>query len=895
MAPDFTPGGGLHPSDLAPGLFTALLDNGMRVIIKEDRRRDVAICNVWVGAGSNREPEALRGWSHGIEHLLFKGTGKRGEGDFAREVAEAGGSTNAGTGYETTNYHITLPAENLPVAVDILGDALFHSAFEPGALDAEREVLVHENHMYDDVPFGYGVTWRWGMELAFDRSPYAHPIGGQDENLRERSRDQILAYWRSAYRPDNVIVVLVGAFAADEAFGLVKEKFGTVPPYEGPGDPATDIVAAPPVEGRHDGPRWRLERGDIAKCYAKLIFPAPGEHEDRRQIMSVIHKILADGRSCRMHRQVQEESKLVDDFVVMTEAGPREGIAIVDLETDVQRLPAAIKAVCSVLEDLKRTGGTPEELDRARVRTLRGHLFGNETVQGQAHNLGHHAMLGDLPGAFEYPGRVASVTAADVAAIAAEVFDRHQLSVIAYLPEHAAAGDLPASGRDLEELLRGVLSTGVAHPSPAGPAGAPGPTRHATTGGRAEPFRLTALPGGGEICWRIDRTVPVLAMTLTTLGGACSESAASAGLAALTSSVQIKGAGGRTAAALHGLLEGEGASISPRTERDFSGLGLSAMSDRLDRPLDLLADIIHTPDFAPDEIEQERRLALEELASLEDNPLQLGVTRLREMLYGDHPYGRLLPGTPESLPGLTRELILAAHAGAWIQGNIQVCLSGDFDPDLLLPLLQDILAALPAGPRTIPVVSPARKPSGAEIQRLQRRINQCVLLFGWPGPRHPDENLAPRLVLKEVLNGQSGRLFEELRNKRSLCYNTGVMTTAGFGQGMMLGYVLTAPESEQEARTAMLAELSRITVEPVGAVELEMARAKLIGNLLIGHQSNSAMVARAARNRVYGREAEDLVRLVAEIRAVSAGDVTTLAGELITPDRRCEVVVSPAG
>lgn len=895
MAPDFIPGGELHPSPLAPGLFTALLDNGMRIILKEDRRSEVAICNVWVGAGSNREPEALRGWSHGIEHLLFKGTGKRGEGDFAREVAEAGGSTNAGTGYETTNYHITLPAANLPVALDILADALFASAFEPGALDAEREVLVHENHMYDDVPFGYGVTWRWGMELAFDRSPYAHPIGGKDKNLRERSRDQILAYWRSAYRPDNVIVVLVGAFAADGVFPLVKGKFGAVPPHRGPGDPATDIVAAPPVEGRHDGPRWRLERGDIAKSYAKLIFPAPGEHEDRRQIMSVIHKILADGRSCRMYRQVQEEGKLVDDFVVMTEAGPREGIAIVDLETDADRLPAAIKAVCSVLEDLKRTGGTPEELDRARVRTLRGHLFGNETVQGQARNLGHHAMLGDLPGAFAYPERVASVTAADVAAIAAEVFDRHQLSVIAYLPQKASADDLPASGRDLEELLRGILSTGVAHPSPPGTAAAPAPAGHAAPGGLAEPFRFRELPGGGEICWRIDRTVPVVAMTLTTLGGACSETAVSAGLAALTSAVQIKGAGGRTASALHGLLEGEGASISPRTERDFSGLGLSALSDRLDRPLDLLADIIHFPDFAPDEIEQERRLALEELASLEDNPLQLGVTRLREMLYGDHPYGRPLGGTAASLPGLTRDGILATHARAWVQGNIQVCLSGDFEPDLLLPKLQDILAALPPGAGIVPAVGRARELPGAEIQRLQRRINQCVLLVGWPGPCHPDEDQAPRLLMKEILNGQSGRLFEELRNKRSLCYNTGVMTTSGFGQGMMLGYVLTAPESEQEARTALLAELSRITLEPVGAVELEKARAKLIGNLLIGHQSNSAMVARAARNRVYAREAEDLVRLVEEIRAVGARDIMTLACGLITPDRRCEVVVSSAG
>ena len=198
MSDHFASGCRLAASGLAHGLHTAKLTNGLKVIIKEDHRTPVAICNVWVRVGSNREPDALRGWSHGIEHMLFKGTAGRDEGDFANEVAEAGGSTNAGTGYETTNYHITTPAAALPTAVDILADALFHSTFEPDSLDAERQVLVHENHMYDDIPFGFGITWRWGMELTFDRSPYHHPIGGRDENLLSAA---VRTSWPSGDQP----------------------------------------------------------------------------------------------------------------------------------------------------------------------------------------------------------------------------------------------------------------------------------------------------------------------------------------------------------------------------------------------------------------------------------------------------------------------------------------------------------------------------------------------------------------------------------------------------------------------------------------------------------------------------------------------------------------------
>ncbi len=892
---DFLSDGKLHPSDLAPGLFTAQLENGLRIVIKEDHRSPVAICNAWVATGSNREPAALRGWSHGTEHMLFKGTEHRAEGDFAREVAEAGGSTNAGTGYETTNYHITLPVEKLAVAVDILSDALFHSTFNQAALDAEREVLVHENHMYDDVPFGYGVTWRWGMELNFDTSPYTHPIGGRDENLRKRSRDQIMAYWRSSYRPDNVVVTVVGDFEAENAFALVLEKFGAVRGPDGPLDPQTAMVENPPTEPAHEAPRLRSETGDIQKCYAKMIFAAPGEKQDRLQVMSVIQQILSEGRSSRLYRQVQEEQKLIDDFVVMGEAGPREGVMVIDLETDAERLPAALKAVATILEDLKHSGGTDEELQRARIRVVRGHLFGSETVQGQAHVLGHYALLDDLEGAFAFPQRIAKITRQDIADAAAKVFALKQLGVVIYTPESTDSAHLPPDGQALADLLKDVLGNNAAtdvRTSVKVPDS--DPVVVASGKIRITPFTTTTLACGAEISHRIDRTLPVFAISLTTLGGACTETAANSGLAALRSAVQVKGAGNLDSPTLHGRLEAEGASISPNTERDFSGLVLSGLSSRMEVPLEILADCIGQPDFPEAEIEQERRLALEELASLEDNPLQLGVVKLREMIYGDHPYGRPLVGTPESIPHLDRAQITAAHAATWSTRNINITISGDVDPDDLLPRLEKMLEGLPVGRKTRPAVGPTRVPNGVEGTRLQRKIGQCVLLLGWPGPHDPDDFRPERMLFKEILNGQSGRLFDELRNKRSLCYNTGVMTTAGFGQGMFLGYVLTAPESEAEARTAMLAELARMIEFTVPEKELERARAKLIGNLLIASQSNFAKVGRAARNRIYGREADDLEQLVLSLRNCTPADIQAEAAKLFSPRNRFEVVVGPS-
>ncbi len=892
----FHPDGSLHPSELCGGLHLALLPNGMKVIIKEDHRTPVAVCNVWVKVGSNREPQSLRGWSHGIEHMLFKGTEKRNEGDFAKEVAFAGGSTNAGTGYETTNFHITTPAAELPRAVDILGDSLFNSSFEPESLDAERQVLVHENHMYDDIPFGFGVTWRWGLELAFDRSPYSNPIGGRDENLLERDRDDILEFWRSSYRPDNMTVVICGDVNPQAAFSLVQDKFGPAQAPVGDQDPEKTLVAAPLTENPHDHCRLRVEYGDIQRAYCKLIFPGPGEVDNLSATLSVVQRVLNDGRSCRLYRQIQEDLKLVDDATVMTETGPREGVLLFDMETDAERLTEAIKAVANILADLGRNGCTQKELDRARVRVNRSFLFGQETVQGQASTLGHNEAMGDLPSAFNFPQQVAAVTSDQVAAFCRQYFRRNELSCVVYLPNGTEPVDLgiPTDVRELDQLLAGILPSAQGNEkfkTLAFQTSANHQSKIATTD---QPFEIHHLKGGTEVCLRPDDALPIFTMAMTNRGGATDETAQNSGLSTLTQMVQIKGTGNLKSEEIFESLEGAGASISPRTERDFTGLFLSTMSDRLDLPLDLVGRLINTPSFPEAELEQERRLALEQLAALQDSPFQAAAVRLRELIYGDHPYGRPMIGTADSLPLLTRQDLVARHAENWTTGNLQITASGSFDPDDMLRRLEDLVRDLPQAPvPDNPQPGPTLQPDKVVSARIIRQQNQSIVLTAWPGPMNVDEDRIALMMLKEILNGQAGRLFEYLRNQKSLCYNTGTMSTAGYGQGMFLSYVLTAPESEEEARQTMLDVLSDVAIREVETEEFEMARAKLLGNLLIGSQSNSARVSRTARDRMFGRNANDLENVVTAIRGCTPETVLATARKYITRDQRFEVVIGP--
>ncbi|HPF36661.1 MAG TPA: pitrilysin family protein [Candidatus Krumholzibacteria bacterium] len=873
------------------GLHEVTLANGLRVLIREDRRTAVAVCNVWVAVGSNREDEPVRGWSHGIEHMLFKGTDRRGEADFALEVADMGGTTNAGTGYETTNYHILCPAEHILGAVDILHDALFHSAFAPESLDPERQVLVHENHMYDDQPGGFGVTWKWALELAFDHSPYRHPIGGRDEALLETPRDAIVEFWKRAYRPDAMTVVICGDVDAEEVLDAVVKRFGAEPVPDLP--PPVSPAPEPPRRGL----RYRLVRGDVQRVYAKLVLPGLAETDPDRAALDVLQQILSDGRSSRLYRIVQEERELVSGITLLSEGGPREGLLAVDLETDAARIRAALAATAEVLAGLVDAPPAAAELQRAKIRAERSHTLGLETVQGQAQSLGWHDLMGDLDGAFHHPARVAAVTADQVQALARRLFRTEAMSLVLYVPQDAPEADLPSDAAQVEALIGAALPPRPAEatpPPPAAPAVILSDETAAAAASRDRPFEEVLLDGGLRCYVRRDPTLPVVSLGLYACGGVGQEPRGKEGLTALATQVHAKASRRLDATELSAFIEDRGASLGAHASRDHAGLHLTGLNRHLDELLQALGELACHPAFPEQELAKERRFAKDDLLAIQDDPFQYAALELRRRFYGDHPYAHPLVGTPAGLEALTRHDLTELHARTWVTRNLHVVVSGDVDRDRLLDGLGAALADLPHAPCPSPAdLSQVPSPSGVERVRLPKDVRQSVVLTAWRGPDGPNSDRAALALIQTLLNGQSGRLFAELRNTRSLCYASGMMVARGLAPGMLAGYVLTSPEKEAEAADALAAEIRALAHAPAPAEEFERARARLVGTLLISMQSNNARVSRCAADVLYGRAPNNLAFYLDEIRRLTPESVAETAGRYLGCDDRHEIIVGP--
>lgn len=271
------------------GICRLVLDNGLIVLLKEDRSAPLVAMQFWVGAGAIHEDENLGGGlSHYLEHMIFKGTPTRGPGQISKEIADAGGDINAYTSNDRTVFHATLPAERWQVGLDVLTDAIFNPAFPEDEWEREREVILREYDMGEDDPNRVFNKLAW--ETAFRVHPYRVPVIGWRDILVTMTRDDLMAYHRRHYSPDNMILAIAGDRPLAELETTVRERLADIPrrARQPEGIPAEPTQLAERV-GRKTGAyeitriAWVFHATDLADPT-----PGAGRARFRRRLRSLL-------------------------------------------------------------------------------------------------------------------------------------------------------------------------------------------------------------------------------------------------------------------------------------------------------------------------------------------------------------------------------------------------------------------------------------------------------------------------------------------------------------------------------------------------------------------------------------------------------------------------------
>jgi len=419
LAHEQTPG----PSRvLVPGVRRTVLPAGLRILTETVPGVRSAAIGVFVGVGSRDETPALHGASHFLEHLLFKGTPERTAMDISVALDAVGGEFNAYTAKEYTCYHARVLDDDLPTAIDVLGDMVTSSLITPADVEAEREVILDEIAMHDDDPDD--VVHNLFAATTWQGSPLAKPIAGTHDSIHALTRAQIHRYYRRRYRPETMTVAVAGNVDHAEVVRRVKKAFARSEFLAGEAAPLAPRLAsrsrrARAAEARHARP---FEQVNVVLGVSGIT-----RSDRRRHALGVLNAALGGGSSSRLFQQVREARGLAYSVYSFASSYSDAGVVGVSAGTLPGKADELLDVVRAELAALAAGGLSEEEVERGKGQLRGGLVLGMEDTGSRMTRLGESELFQErLLDLDEVLARIDAVDVPSVNALAADLLSRPQ-------------------------------------------------------------------------------------------------------------------------------------------------------------------------------------------------------------------------------------------------------------------------------------------------------------------------------------------------------------------------------------------------------------------------------------------------------------------------------------
>ncbi|WP_438873015.1 M16 family metallopeptidase [Paractinoplanes toevensis] len=403
---------------LQEGAKRTTLPSGLRIVTEAIPGTRSASLGVWVGIGSRDETPNMSGASHFLEHLLFKGTHKRTALQISAEIEAVGGETNAFTTKEYTCYYARVLDADLPLAVDVLVDAVADSILEPSDVETERAVILEEIAMHEDEP-GDEVHDIF-TEAIFGDHPLGRLISGTEESITPMTRNQINGFYRRRYTPPQIVVAAAGNLEHNTVVRLVRKALAGTPldgPVAAPADPRTGSKRI-----RHQKPHTVVRNRDTEQAHVVLGGIGIGRSDERRFALGVLNNVLGGGMSSRLFQEIREKRGLAYSVYSYASQYADAGVFGVYAGCAPGKIEEVLDLARTELARVAADGLTAEEIARGKGMVKGAYVLGLEDSGSRMSRLAKSELLyGDLMSVDELLGRVDAVTKEEVDAIAAEL------------------------------------------------------------------------------------------------------------------------------------------------------------------------------------------------------------------------------------------------------------------------------------------------------------------------------------------------------------------------------------------------------------------------------------------------------------------------------------------
>lgn len=861
------------------------LPNGLRVVMHVDKSTPIVAVNLWYHVGSKNEVVGRTGFAHLFEHMMFQGS-KSYDDDYFKPLQEVGANINGSTNPDRTNYYEVVPSNFLELALFMEAGRMggLTEAMTQDKLDNQRDVVKNERRQsYDNQPYGTAIE-----KIFAQMFPPGHPYNwttiGSLDDLTAASMDDVKAFFRQYYVPNNTSLVIAGDFDPKQARGWVEKYFGPIPKG------TTPIVRPNPESPRLDGEVRKTFEDSVQLPRIYMAWDGTRFYSADEPALDILSNILSAGRGSRLQSNLVYGKQIAQNAGANTFSLEADGMFIIQATAKQGKsLEEIEKEINNEIERIKAEPPSAEEMTRALNVIESGTVFGLQGILRKADQMNNYITYVGKPDYFQTDlERYRKVTAADVQKAAQTYLTRNRF-VMSFVPRKEKAASMGNTGANRPTSVPAKKAGEKKDFSSVLPKGGPDPKFALPS------FTKQKLSNGLDVWFVKHSELPIVSLNLVINSGATADPLDRAGLASFTASLLDRGTKTRSAVEIANRRQELGVQMGTMPGWDSASISLLSLTKNLDGALDLYADVITNPTFPAEELETSRKLALGTLLQRKDNANAIALAAYPQLLYGKgHPYGKTSTGDEASVKAISRAEIEKFYTTYYRPNNATLIVVGDTDPKTLMPKLEKALGGWKAG--DVPqMAAPADVAFGKPGIYLIDKPGaaQSVLTIGQVGVARNNPDYFPLVVMNQILGGQfSARVNMNLREDKGYTYGarTGWSFRRGAGPFDASAQVQTAVTKESVVE--FMKELNGIRgAIPVTPAELDYNKQSLIRRYPAGFESVQQISNQLANLVIYGLPDSYFNEYIQKIQAVTIDDINRVANKYLTPDKMAILIV----
>lgn len=785
-------------------IISKTLENKFKVIIAEDNSHPLICLQLYVRMGSAWENKDESGYSHFTEHLVFKSTKEFPNSSIMERVSFLGGNINAYTEFDSTCYYITLPSEFMVEGLQLLQQLTRFSNFDMNDFDSEKKVIKEELKQFQNDPEDFFIEEVAGR--YFKKNLYKNPIVGTKKSLDLAKHQDLLDFYHRNYVPNNCFLVVCGKLDSENMIDKINDYFGD---WKFSELSKQEMIKEKPLAN----PELIEIDHKIKSNMLAFVLPDTSESNPDTYALSLAMKAFAIGKNSRLHTRLYNQEKLIDNVKLHSLSGKNDGISIILImpkqKADLTRI---IEVFIEELHNYLEFGLNVSEIDEVKKELIHYFRYSYEYVESIASSLGTEEIGYKYENFEAYPNKIRNLNKS----IIDEVSQRY------LKPEYLKIFKI-GKGKIDNERVKAILEN---------------PFRKSAINNITGDYYQKTFANGAKLILKKVIGKPTVGISVTSEVSQLNETFKTRGLNLLTAGMLLYGNEEKNYKQFLNYCSTNGIhfGISPKSET--TSINVKCFQETLPQCLQLLKDVILSPLFPKEHLDNLKQSSLSNFDRVKDYPYYSALKSWKEMMFGKKSNIINAEGTKTTVRGFTRNNLIQWYKEHYNPSDLTYVIAGDFDFSLIAGIVEQLFSKISHKHEKSLQRVIYQKPT-----KIYRKVNtnsdQAIINIGGFGCGFEEnEKNTSFHVLSQILGGDmNSLLFDELREKRGLAYSVEFEFRSVRSFGYFLVSAIVDVDRQKEAIQAIRETLFNVKTKGITADQLEKTINYIKGQRLIDEES----------------------------------------------------------